>query len=74
MNITCSECKRDLFVVKGHTNVGGVLMNVYECCECGNLVFVQYGVGEYERKNIEMREEKPKWKQLENKTNLRLLG
>ena len=55
MNITCSECKKDLFVVKGHTNIGGVLMNVYECCECGNLVFVQYGVGEYERKNIEMR-------------------
>ena len=77
MNIRCSKCGKDLFKEIGRCNVGGALMNVYQCCECGEGVFLQYGVGKYEVKLIDYKKgENVEWKQLEmkSKTNLRLLG
>ena len=78
MAIKCSKCKKDLFREIGKSNVGGALMNVYECCECGEGVFLQYGVGEYGLKLIENKKgEQIEWKKmLENKSkpSLRLLG
>jgi hypothetical protein len=78
MAIKCSKCGKDLFKEVGRCNVGGALMNVYECCECGEGVFLQYGVGEYGLKLIENKKgENVEWKKmLENKSQpiLKLLG